>query len=169
MSQSPTSSSFYWQSNFCCNYHWTLLVKNSAVLVTKQADPARFPEGLPWIIFVFMYCQFVPLGQILLQVILQDSGSKWKPRGVTFHCQLCTDVPLCTALGLLAHISLVAAEDLHLSKWRRKWNSIPDSHPQASALWASNSISDSQALIFICNKLAAVCGFLTQKKKMLFL
>lgn len=54
----------------------TLLVKDTAVLVTKQTDPTPFPKGLPSIIFVFMHCQFVPLGQILLQVILQDSGSK---------------------------------------------------------------------------------------------
>lgn len=54
----------------------TVLVKDTAVLVTKQTDPTRFPKGLPSVIFVSMDCQFVPLGQILLQVILQDSGSK---------------------------------------------------------------------------------------------
>lgn len=48
----------------------TFLVKNSAVLVTKQTDPAHFPKGLPSISFVFTYCQFVPLGQILLRAIL---------------------------------------------------------------------------------------------------
>lgn len=106
VSQSPTSSSCYWQSHFYCRYHWTLLVKNSAVLVTKQTDPTHFPKGLlPLIIFVFAHCQFVPLGQIPLQAILQDSGSEWKPRGVTFHCQLCTDVPLCTVLGFDSHLS----------------------------------------------------------------
>lgn len=42
----------------------------------KETDPTRFPKSLPSVIFVFTHCQFVPLGQIPLQVNLQDSGSK---------------------------------------------------------------------------------------------
>lgn len=87
---------------------------------------------------IFIYCQLAPLAQFLLQTILQDSGSKLKPKWVTFHGQLCTDAPLCIFPCLSnSHISMVAAYGLCLSEYTRKRNSVPDSHQQASPSWDS--------------------------------
>lgn len=129
--QSPqlkTPANFLWGTH-SSDYKTDL----TQLVFRKVSDPA-------FACLIFFYCQFVPLGQILLQLILQDSGSKPKPKRVIFHGWQCRDGPLhiCPCLSD-THISLVAAYDLHLSEWRRKRNSVPDSHAQASALWASNS------------------------------